>query len=261
MRMLKTWNFSVVLSIFAFASGVWAQNEKPVPPPPPPVQNPQENQSPCPQMQIQSQARTVREGQPVTFTARINGGDRSVTPTILWNLSAGLIQDGQGTQRITVDSAGAGMYREIVAELWLSGYAPECQPQSEPFRVVVVPPAAKYLEFGEVTIDDENEKIAAAVNVALQTNDRLHVIGYAGRKSERMYSSTTLRRMRDQILKLGMQTARVGVYDGGFREEPYFEFWIVPDGAEPPRPTPTIDRKEIVYPPTPRTTRTPPRRP
>jgi len=228
---------------------------------PPPKQDAQQAASPCPQMQVQGQARTVREGQPLTFTARITGGDKTVTPSILWNLSAGSIQDGQGTQRITVDSAGAGMSREIVAELWLGGYAPECQMQSTPVRVAVVPPAAKFVEFGAVTAEEESEKVAAAVSAALQSNDRLYVIGYAGRKSERMYSSTALRRIRDQVLKAGMTAAQSGFYDGGFREEPYFEFWIVPEGAEPPRPTPTIDRKEIVYPPATKTTRPPARRP
>jgi hypothetical protein len=249
------------VTILVLSAKAFAQDDSPAPPPPSPPKADAQQASPCPQMQIQSQARTVREGQPVMFTARITGGDKAVTPSILWNLSSGLIQDGQGTPRITVDSTGAGMYREIVAELWLGGYPPECPLQSNPFRVAVVPPAAKLMEFGEVSVDEENEKIVAAVNMALQTNDRLHVIGYAGRKSERAYIGTSLRRMREQIVKAGVQNNRVGVYDGGFREEPFFEFWIVPEGAEPPRPTPTIDRKEIVYPTAPRTTRTPARRP
>ena len=249
------------VSVLALSFEVSAQSDPPDPKPPQPAQNQQEALSPCPQMQIQSQARTVREGQPVTFSARITGGDKAVTPSILWNLSSGLIQDGQGTPRVMVDSTGAGMYREIVAELWLGGYAPECQLQSAPFRVAVVPPAAKFVEFAELSVEEENERIAAAVNAALQSNDRLQVIGYAGRKSERTFISTSLRRMREQIVKGGMQPNRFGVADGGFREEPFFEIWIIPDGAEPPRPTPTIDRKEIVYPSTPRTTRAPVRRP
>jgi hypothetical protein len=249
------------VSVLALSFEVAAQSDPPETKPPQPAQNQQEAASPCPQMQIQSPARTVREGQPVTFSARITGGDKAVTPSILWNLSSGLIQDGQGTPRVTVDSTGAGMYREIVAELWLGGYAPECQLQSAPFRVAVVPPAAKFVEFAELSVDEENERIAAAVSAALQSNDRLQVIGYAGRKSERTFISTSLRRMREQIVKGGMQPNRFGVADGGFREEPFFEIWIIPDGAEPPRPTPTIDRKEIVYPSTPRTTRAPVRRP
>lgn len=258
MNLRKTLLAATSVSLFSF--GGFAQTEEK----PEPQQKPQAPQvSPCPQMQIQSGARTVREGQPVTFTARISGGDKNVTPSILWNLSSGVIQDGQGTQRVVVDSTGAGMNREMVAELWVMGYAPECQMQSEPFRVTVVPPAAKLDEFGELPADQETEKIAAAVKFAQYGNDRLYVIGYAGRNSERNYANTALRRFRDQIMKAGLPPARVGAYDGGFREQPAFELWLVPDGAEPPRPTPTIDRKEIVYPTTPRTTRTrtPARRP
>lgn len=215
-------------------------------------QQPPAQVSPCPQMQVQSQVRSVREGQPVTFTARITGGDKNVTPSLLWNISSGVIQDGQGTQRILVDSSGAGAYREIVAELWLMGYSPECQMQSEPFRVVVVPPAVKVDEFGELSQEGENERIASIVRTLQSGSDRLYVIGYAGRISVRMYASNALRRIRDQVLKAGLPAARVGAYDGGFREQPGFEIWIVPEGAEPPRPTPTVDRKEIIYTPVPR---------
>lgn len=227
--------------------------------PPPPQQNPgsqqqqQEKASPCPQMQIQSQAKTVREGQPVSFTARITGGDRNVTPSILWNISAGAIRDGQGTTRIDVDSTGAGEYRAIEAELWLGGYPPECPPQSTPFRVAVVPPAAKFDEFGTIPIEEETEKLSAAVRAAQFGNDKVYVIGYAGRNSERMFASTNLRRMRDQILRSGFPAARISASDGGFREQPAFEVWIVPEGAEPPKATPTIDRKDIVLPPVTRT--------
>ena len=233
--------------------------------PPPQQQNSpiqqQEKASPCPQMQIQSQTRTVREGQPVTFTARIAGGDRNVTPSILWNVSAGSIRDGQGTPRIEVDSSGAGEYRMIDAELWLGGYAPECTAQSAPFRVMIVPPAGKLDEFGEVTAEQETERLNAAVKAAQFGTDRVYVIGYAGRNSPRGYTSTALRRMREQILKSGFPAPRISAYDGGFREVPAFELWVVPEGAEPPKATPTIDRKDIVFPPSTRARPAPARRP
>jgi len=241
-----------VVYVFLLAMSSYAQSE-----PPPPQQNQgnqqQEKASPCPQMQIQGQARSVREGQPVILTARITGGDRNVTPSILWNVSAGSIRDGQGTVRIEVDSTGAGEYRAIEAELWLGGFPPECPAQSTPYRVNIVPPAVRIDEFGATSIEAENEKLALAVKAAQYGNDKVYVIGYAGRTSERMFASTSLRRMRDQILKSGFPPARVGAYDGGFREQPAFELWVVPEGAEPPKPTPTIDRKDIVYPPVTRT--------
>ena len=246
----------VPVLVLAAVGGLNAQSE---PPTPAPV-NQQEKASPCPQMQIQSQARTVKEGQPVSFTARISGGDRNITPSILWNISAGSIRDGQGTTRIDVDTTGAGQYRVIDAELWIGGYAPECTAQSPPFRVTIIPPAAKFDEFGSLTVEEETKKIDLAVKALQYGNDRLYVVGYAGRTSERLYTNTSLRRMRDQILRSGLPANRVSAYDGGFRETPAFELWIVPEGAEPPRPSPTIDRKDIVFPRTTRTTRPAPAR-
>lgn len=238
-----------VLYVFLLAIAALAQADPPQPPQPNPSEQQQQKASPCPQMQIQSQAKAVREGQPVTFTARITGGDRNVIPSILWNVSAGSIRDGQGTTRIDVDSTGAGEYRAIEAEVWLGGFPPECAPQSNPVRISVIPPAVKLDEIGSIPVEDESEKLAAAVTAAQYGNDKVYVIGYAGRSSERMFASTNLRRMRDQIVRSGFPAARLGTYDGGFREQPAFEVWIVPEGAEPPKPTPTIDRKDIVFPP------------
>lgn len=243
-------SIAVVVYMLLVAMISYAQSD---PPSPPSQQNPdnpqQEKGSPCPQTQIQSQARTIREGQPVILAARITGGDKSVTPSILWNVSAGSIRDGQGTVRIEVDSTGAGEYRAIEAEIWLGGYPPECPSQSTPFRINIIPPASKFDEFGSIPVEDENEKLGLAVSAAQFGNDKVYVIGYAGRSNERMFASTALRRMRDRIVKSGFATARVLAYDGGFREQPAFEVWIVPEGAEPPKPTPTIDRKDIVFPP------------
>ena len=40
---------------------------------------------------------------------------------------------------------------------------------------------------------------------------------------------------------------RITTIDGGFREVPITELWIVPPGAEPPKPTPTIKPDEVVH--------------
>lgn len=230
----------------ALCSTIAGQGENPPTPPPEPAK---EQASPCPSIVLQSSTpRRVREGQPVSFVAQIKGGEKDVVPSIVWQVSAGVIKDGQGTQRIEVDSTGAGIYRAIVAEIWVGGYAPECNSQPEPFTVQIVPPASKADEFGELAADDEKKHIDAGVNYLLQSADKLFVIAYAGRSSERGYALTSLRRIRDQFIRSGVSANRLATIDGGFREHPAFEFWIVPDGAEAPRPTPTIDRKDIVYP-------------
>lgn len=251
MNLSRTLVFTLFVSAFAFSGA--AQSD----PPPPTEQKPdvvQEKQaSPCAQVQVQSQSRTVREGQPVTFVARVTGGDRNVTPSFLWNVSAGSIRDGQGTTRIEVDTTGSGEARVIDAELWLGGYAPECPAQSAPTRINIIPPAFKFDEFGAIPVDEENEKLALVARAAQYVTDKVYVIGYAGRNSERMYASTSLRRMRDQIIRSGFPAMRINAFDGGFREQPAFEIWVVPEGAEPPKATPTIDRKDIIFPPVTRT--------
>ena len=246
MRYVSKTLFAAALSLSAV--GAFGQGDQPSPPNP---ANPPAQVSPCPKVEIQNPAnRAIREGQPLTFVARLTGGDKNVVPSILWNLSAGSIREGQGTHKIEVDSHGAGTYRQIVADLWIGGYAPECSAQAASQTITVIPPAVKIDEFGELPADKEAERIASASGAVAQTNDYVYVIAYSGRSSERGYANLALRRMADQFSKAGVGSRRVGTLDGGFREQPAFEFWVVPEGSDVPRPTPTIDRKEIVYPKT-----------
>jgi hypothetical protein len=230
-----------------FSAGVFGQSEEPKPQE---ITQPPASASACPQIEVRSQGpRTIREGQPIAFTANIAGGDKNVTPSIVWNVSGGAIKDGQGTPRIDVDSNGAGTDRRIVADLWVGGYAPECTTQKT-YTISVVPPARKADEFGELAAEQEKERIEAAAAAVAQNTDYLYVIAYAGRTSPRGYASAAVRRIKTQLSERGISAPRIFAFDGGFREEPAYEIWFVPEGAEPPRPTPTVDRREIVYPKT-----------
>lgn len=248
--------------VLAFAMSVLmsaaasAQEQGAPPPPSPSVRStPQAAAapaSPCPKIDVQSPAGRgagVREGQPVTFAANISGGDQAVAPQILWTVSGGLIRDGQQTRRIEVDTTGAGAMREITADLWIGGYSGECQSQASA-TVKIIPPASKLDEFGELDTAKENERLAATAAGLSQSEDYLYIIAYAGRTSPRGHAVTALRRIRTQLTTAGLNPGRVSVLDGGFRENPHYELWTFPQGAEPPQATPTIDRKEIVYPKT-----------
>ena len=244
---MKPTRFIVTLVASAcFSSVLFGQ----APPPPKPEPGNAATVSPCPKVEIQSPGgRILREGQPVTFGINISGGDPNVVPTIVWNVSAGSIVSGQGTKSIQVDTSGAGQYREIMADIWLGGYAGECAVQANA-TVKVVGPASKLDEFGDLAVEKENERLHTAAGTIAQNTDNIVVIAYAGRNNARFYASTALRRMKTYFGTLGVPSDRVGTVDGGFREEPGYEIWIVPVGAETPKPTPTIDRKDIVYPKT-----------
>lgn len=48
--------------------------------------------------------------------------------------------------------------------------------------------------------------------------------------------------IRDHIKLRRYDSSRVLFINGGFREENKTEFWLVPNGAELPKPTPTLDK-------------------
>lgn len=251
-----------VLMAFSFVGAAAQKTRFPFPTPTPtPSPSPSASPSPtparaapCPRISVQAQsAKTVRDGQPVTFGANIQGGDPKISPIINWNVSAGYIKDGQGTRRIEVDSTGAGTTadREIKADIWVGGYPSECGTSQASASIKVIGPAVKFGEFGDLPAKALSENLDALASFLSQSTDNVYLIGYAGRNSPRGFTFTSIRQMKDELVTKGVSPRRIIAIDGGFREEPLFDFWIVPPGAEPPRPKPTVNRNEIVYPKTP----------
>lgn len=257
--MKKKSGFLSTAVVSAFLAGsVFGQEPAPPPPrePVPAKQGEAAAQgSPCPRIEVAGQ-KSVREGQPAIFTANLAGGDPKVTPQIMWQVNSGAITAGQQSRKIEVDTAGAGIYRELTAEVWVGGYPGECQVQASS-TVRVIPPAVKMDEFGDLAAEQENERLAAALGAISQSDDKLFVIGYAGRTSPRGHSAASLTRMKNRLIGEGLADNRVSFIDGGFREQAAFEIWVVPQGAEAPKPAPTVDRREIVYPKKPAPVRKP----
>jgi hypothetical protein len=191
----------------------------------------------------------IRDGDKVVFSANIAGGDPKVVPTILWNTSAGVIAEGQNTRRIIVDSTGAGSTpdREIKADVWIGGYAPECVSQSSA-TIKVTPPATKFGDFGELPPEAVAKNLKALADFLATTPDTVWIIVYSGRNSERGYAASRAKQMKEMLVADGVSARRIIAIDGGYMEQPLFDFWIVPFGAQPPQPKPTIDRREIVNP-------------
>ena len=64
---------------------------------------------------------------------------------------------------------------------------------------------------------------------------RAHIFIYGGKRAAPRYRSAAI---RDYLELRGLPRARMRIVRGGNREEPMLEFWVVPDGAEPPKATP-----------------------
>lgn len=212
----------------------------------PKTTNPPAN--PCPQVELRApQEQIVKDGEQVGFAVVLAGGTPVSTPMIVWSTSAGSIASGQGTRNVRVDTNGAGQDRQLRVDVWVGGYPPECSVQGST-TLRVAPPASKVSEFGEIALEQENEMLKEFATALMSSNDNAYVFGYAGRNNVRGYTNATLKRIKTQLIADGIPYERIAFIDGGFREKPSIELWVVPVGADAPRATPTVNAKEIVFP-------------
>jgi len=85
-----------------------------------------------------------------------------------------------------------------------------------------------------------------------------YIIIYAGRTSRTGQADKLGRRSLDYLtIQRGIDSQRLVVTNGGYRDSDSIEIWICPQGAKPPQPTPTVQPSEVQ--PAPERTR--PRRP
>jgi hypothetical protein len=77
----------------------------------------------CPQVTV-SCPSSFEDGEAITFTASVVGGNPSVVPTYNWMITAGRIIEGQGTSSIKVETLGFG--RSFTATVNVSGFDQSC---------------------------------------------------------------------------------------------------------------------------------------
>lgn len=202
----------------------------------------------CPAITIVAPTDEVLPGDGIIFVANVTGGDAKVFPTYNWVVSAGKIVSGQGTPVMTADSTGIDG-QPITATVEIGGFDKKCyQVASATAMVKAAIKAQKYDEFGAINLEDEWARLDNFA-IGLQ-NDPMatgYIIIYGGRKSKKGYAAATIKRMKTYLVRQRrMDAARLKTIDGGLREDPSGELWLVPSGAAPPIATPTVEPKVTV---------------
>lgn len=221
-----------------------------------PRQRPQTG--PCPNVTV-SCPDTVTESAPMTFTAKVSGGDQNVTPTFNWTVSAGTITSGQGTSSITTDTAGIGG-QTATATADVGGYDRNCSTSSScTVSVMKKVEARKIDEFGQLRVADANVRLDNfAIELQNDPTSQAYVLAYGGRTSRAGFAQASADRVKSYLVKTrGIDAARVVTMDGGYKE-PWIELWLVPAGATPPVAHPAVDPKDVKPAPPTRPTRRPP---
>ncbi len=228
-----------------------ALNYRPAPP----------RQSPCPYPVILSAPPQVKDGEIITFTADVSySGSSPLNYT--WTVSPGSARllRGAGTPTIEVESTGlAG--QSVTATLVVDDGSgePECR-QTATATTVIPPedrerPSRQFDVCCSCSFDDQKARLDnLAVELQADPTTTTYVIAYGGRTSRIGQADLLSSRARDYLVsQRGIDQSRIVVINGGFREEDCVELWIVPSGATPPQPTPTVGAGDVRPPaPTPR---------
>lgn len=122
--------------------------------------------------------------------------------------------------------------------------------------------ARKFDEFADVNCEDEKARLDNFAN-ELQNNPDLqgYIVFYGGKRHQnptyhnsglvlprRGEAEARVARLKPYMSdSRGIDANRIVVVNGGYREQWAAELWIVPKGANPPTPTPTVKPQEIRF--------------
>jgi hypothetical protein len=205
--------------------------------------------SPCPFPVNVSGPTTISEGEIITFQSESSyTGSARLTYTWTVNPANAHIVSGAGTPTLTVDSTGMGGQR-ITATLVVDDGSGDQMCRQTAQAVTDVPaPVKKVLAAREFdtcdscSYDDQKARLDnLAVELQNDPTTTTYLFAYAGRTSRTGTADRLLTRARDYLVtQRGIDSSRIVLANGGFREEDSLEVWIVPSGAKPPQPRPTV---------------------
>lgn len=204
--------------------------------------------SPCPYPVNVSAPATVSDGDIITFTSDVSyTGQSGLTYT--WTISppSARILSGAGTPTITVDSTNLGS-RRITAVLMVDDGSGDraCRQTSQASTAILAqsPPlntSKRFDEFPSIAFDDDKARLDnMAIELQNSPGSTGYIIAYAGRGARAGHADRMGRRALDYLVRTrGISSNRLVFVNGGGRDRNTYELWIVPQGAEAPRPTPT----------------------
>ena len=208
--------------------------------------------SPCPYPVNVTAPAQVGDGDIVTFTADVGyQGPSALNYT--WTVSppAARILSGVGTPTITVDSSGLGN-RRVTAILVVDDGSGDrnCRQTAQAATGVgalpTIAPPKRFDEFPSIAHDDDKARLDnLAIELQNSPGTTGYVVAYAGRGSRAGEADRMGRRAIEYLTTArGISRDRIVFVNGGYRESNSFELWVVPQGAEPPRPTPTLSPEQ-----------------
>ncbi len=201
----------------------------------------------CPEINVAGDGFRHNRKVPLKFSVAINGAATNESFPLEWNISAGKIIGGQGTNQIQIDLSETDA-KKITASVIVRGLPPECDSHAYNSTEIGLYPY-KLDEFSHLPYSD----IAARMDsyfyqIANEPDATVYIIIYGGRQSNKKDAAAVLRSLRQIISFRKYDPSRIKIVDGGFREGMFVEVYLLTAGVEPPKPTPTLNSDFVVEP-------------
>jgi hypothetical protein len=201
----------------------------------------------CPAVKV-SCPDSVRSAEEAGFTAEVVGAGAFFKPTYDWQISAGTLASGQGTPSIKVETTGL-RGQTVEATVEVAGLPAVCDRKASCTTAVLSDIiGCGFDEYGNIKFEDEKARLDNfAIELQNDPTARGYLICYGGRTGYEGEAARRCERAKNYLATVRyIEPERVVTVDGGFREELTVKLSVVPLGATPPAPTPTVDAGEVL---------------
>ena len=203
-------------------------------------------QKACPTISV-SCPSDFKDGEPLTFTASIDGGNPNVIPIYNWTVSVGKIIHGQGSSSITVDTIGFAGH-DFTGTVSVAGFDLACPTAAS--CSLITENLLNSIKFDSYEILQEKKEASRldpfARQLQNQPGDQGYLLVYGGRHGRAGEAKRAAARAQQYLVRrAGIDTRRIVTVDAGFKERLTIELWLVPAGATPPVAAPMAHSSEV----------------
>jgi len=184
-------------------------------------------QKPCPVVSVSGPSELDIDGL-IPFTTTLSNSNYSAKLTYNWEVSRGVITEGQGTSAIVVK---ASKYQTVTATVDVRGLDPSCGRIASATMGIHHPfPPEQKFDFYRVLPRDQEEAILERFATALknQPGAKAYILGYDGRVLRGSAQKSVDRARTYLVDKHGIDQARIVTVDVGAKEQLTIDLYLVP---------------------------------
>lgn len=198
----------------------------------------------CPAIKV-SCPDSVRPGEEINFNAEVDVAASAVKNSFNWEVSAGTVTGGQGTPSLKVDSTG--LTGQVTATVEVGGLPMACGRKASCSTPIIQVTGCGFDEYGDIPFDDEKARLDNfAIELQNDPTAQGYLLCYGGRVGYEGEAQARCDRAKDYISNTrDIEASRVVTVDGGFREALTVRLVVVPSGATPPAPSPSVDPRDV----------------